>query len=338
MTHFVQKGFTLIELLVSLVLGLLIIAAGTILFITGQRSYSVQQGAAEIQNNANFGLNLIAKNIRHTNLDATVSKINDRTHLGGIVFSSSVNPYTDTVNGGTKLSNLPSSIPSASAPLTLMSRSNGQQVATVANHWKGESNVVDASTEAELKSDQLVIQYRPVLTGGFDCEGNEITTTDKMVIERYFLRVDSNAAPNEPNKALALACDAGRFSVVNPTAFENYGDAGQIIMQRVDYFRVLLGIEEMSSAAPRRRFVDIKTYLDDFPSNATVERPKIKSIQIGILSRSTSPVGDDDVIKSDQAFTIMDQTVKVKTSTATPLKYVRQVVSQTVALRNASGE
>ena len=79
MKNLKQQGFTLLELMVSLVLGLIIIAAAITLFITGQRSYSVQQGAAEIQNNANFGLNLITKDVRITNLDGGRGPINDRT-------------------------------------------------------------------------------------------------------------------------------------------------------------------------------------------------------------------------------------------------------------------
>lgn len=39
-----QYGFTLIELMIALVLGLIIVAAGIQLFITGQRSLSMQQG------------------------------------------------------------------------------------------------------------------------------------------------------------------------------------------------------------------------------------------------------------------------------------------------------
>jgi len=56
-----QQGFTLIELMVSLVLGMIIVAAATLLFISGQKSFALQQGAADIQDNANFALNYMTK-------------------------------------------------------------------------------------------------------------------------------------------------------------------------------------------------------------------------------------------------------------------------------------
>lgn len=327
-----QQGFTLLELMIALALGLVIVAAAVTLFIAGQRSYSVQQGMSENQNNANFGLNLITKDVRHTNLDGSRMGLSDRSVLGGIVFTSKKNPYIDTTNANAEIANLPITIPAAKAPEVLLSRSNGQ-VAGSGNEWSGITNV-NLSAGGVLQSDQLVIQYRPIEIGGFDCEGNEITTRDQFVIQRYFLREDSNAASTEPNKPLSLACDAGRFDVSGATDFVNYGDAGQIIMQRVDHFRVLLGIEQGTGTALKRRFVDVKTYFE-YPSNATVARPKIFAIQLSVLSRSLQSVGDDGVIKADQKFQMLDQTVKVKTPTGTPPKYVRQVVTQTVALRNS---
>ena len=52
-----QAGFTLIELMLALALGLVISAAAIFLFLTAQKSYSVQQGLSNVQDNANFGLN-----------------------------------------------------------------------------------------------------------------------------------------------------------------------------------------------------------------------------------------------------------------------------------------
>lgn len=335
MSQLKQQGFTLIELMIALALGLVIVAAAITLFIAGQRSYSVQQGMSENQNNANFGLNMITKDVRHANLDGSRMGLSDRSILGGIVLTSKKNPYIDTTNANAEIANLPITIPAAQAPEVLLSRSNAQTASTVANQWSGATNV-NLSAGGALQSDQLVIQYRPIDIGGFDCEGNEITTRDQFVIQRYFLREDTNAASTEPNKALSLACDAGRFNVSGATGFVNYGDAGQIIMQRVDHFRVLLGIEQGTGTTLKRRFVDVKTYFD-YPSNATVTRPKIFAVQLGVLSRSLQSVGDDGVIKADQEFQILDQKVKVKTPTGTPPKYVRQVVTQTVALRNAVG-
>ncbi len=149
-----QQGFTLIELMVSLVLGLIIVAAATRLFNAGQKSFALQQGSADIQDNANFALNYIAKDIRMANLNNSTATMNASLANGGIVFS--------TTN------------------LAGISTANVSQSAV-----SGTSNVTTGS-------DQLTIQYLPTQSqidnGLFDCEGTQVTSTVNYVIQRYFVR------------------------------------------------------------------------------------------------------------------------------------------------------
>ncbi|MBE9399771.1 PilW family protein [Acinetobacter albensis] len=148
-----------------------------------------------------------------------------------------------------------------------------------------------------------------------------------MVVQRYFLRTDNNKASNE-DSPLALACDAGYYALNTPNTIVGYGGSGEIIMKRVDYFRVLLGVQFANGT---HRYLPIDSYLA-----LTAPRPRILSIQLGALVRSTQSVGAESAVKADQQFQVLGQTVKLKTSTDP--KYIRQVVSQTVALRNALGE
>lgn len=347
-----QAGLTLLELMIALALGLVVSAAAVMLFLTGQKTYSLQQGAVDIQDNANFGLGYITKDLRYINLNTNSSLMNDRTHFGGVVLTSSENADKDT-DGVTLLSNLTKTITGATAAVKLLSQSE-----------IGPSNVKAGGVDA--KSDQLVIQYKPQYilddkgttgsdektlddewVGGFDCEGTEIRflvkekkkdkdgkdvivdRPQRMVVQRYFLREDDNKANNEPNTPLALACDAGWYTDdTNPAAIENYGDAGQIIMKRVDYFHVMLGIEN----AGKHRYISIKDYM-----KLTSPKPRILAVQFGVLARSSQSVGNDATLKEDHVFSVLDQNVKAVTTTG-KLKYVRQAVSQTVALRNAFGE
>ena len=317
-----QLGFTLIELMISLALGLIVVAAAILLFLTGQKSVAMQKGVAELQDNANFGLNYITKDIRLTNLNVRSAAINDQTTYGGIVLTTSNTESKSNVY-----------LTSAALNANLISKNNLA------------SNVVNSSDTA-VNSDQLVIQYLPQYTlddkgtasttddelvGGFDCEGTELRFNKasiglQVVVQRYFLRADSNKATNE-SSALALACDAGHYALETPAVISSYGDAGEIIMKRVDHFRVLLGVE----ANGAHRYIPVSSYMA-----LTAPRPRILSVQLGALVRSTQPLGNDAVIKSNQTFQVLDQTVKVKASTDP--KYIRQVVSQTIALRNALGE
>lgn len=332
-----NAGFTLIELMLALALGLLISAAAFMLFLTGQRSYSLQQGSADLQDNANFGLSYIAKDLRLTNLNTQQAAINDRTKTGGLVLTSAVNGFKDTSVTPNKIfSNLPESIKGTTAALGLLSASELHT-----------SNAREGG--ADIKSDQLVIQYKPQYVqdgtdwvGGFDCEGNEIRFPRqtgspaidaplRIIVQRYFLREDSNKTSNEPNATLALACDAGWYvESGNPTKVENYGGEGQIIMKRVDYFHIMLGIQN----GDKHRYMAIKDYM-----GLTVNpKPRILSIQLGALVRSSQSVGSDDLVKNDQVFTVLDKDVTVKPPNGKPPQYIRQVVSQTVALRNTFGE
>ena len=350
-----QAGFTLIELMVSLALGLIISAAAIMLFISGQKSFALQQGVSDLQDNANFGLNYITQDIRHSNLNTTVSEINDETAYGGIVLTSSVNATKAVAVApavGDPLSNLFKTIVGDTAKEVLLSRSNGQTVGT-APVWSGASNA--QLSGADINSDQLVVQFKPqyaldnkgntdasddVWFGGFDCEGGRIEflvktagvdTPKRIIVQRYFLREDASKGDREPNKALALACDAGWYNETgNPTKIENYGDAGQIIMQRVDHFRVLLGVQ----SGVKFRYISIKDYL----ALAAGSRPRILSLQVGVVARSLQPVGNDSLVDDNQTFQVLDQLVTIKKPANTATKHVRQVVSQTVALRNAFGE
>ncbi|MBT0888097.1 PilW family protein [Acinetobacter towneri] len=329
-----QSGFTLIELMIALALGLVISAAAIMLFLTGQKSYSLQQGTADLQDNANFGLNYIVKDIRLSNLNTMTSGISDETAGGGIVFRSISNKKSITSGTPpvtTDYYNLPASLTGTTVAVGMLSQGN-----------TGLSNV---NTE---KSDQLVIQYKPQyvtdpddatkLFGGFDCEGNRITVTKvaagtpqplNIIVQRYFLRTDTKIG-NEPNASLALACDAGFYSDTgSPTTISNYGDDGQIILKRVDYFHVLLGVQNGTNF----RYISIDNYM-----TLTGTRPRILSVQLGALIRSAQSVGSDSMIKDTQKFQVLDKEVTVKTPTAGNSKYVRQVVSQTVALRNTFGE
>lgn len=349
-----QVGFTLIELMISLTLGLIITAAAILLFLTGQRSVAMQKGVAELQDNANFGLNYITKDIRLANLNNKGAMINDSSLYGGVVLTSVASDYVYTKDS-VKYPNLPLTITNIAD--TLLTQNNGTTSVGSGNVWTGVSNVTDSGGTA-LTSDQLVIQYLPQYTldkkntptddaddqyvGGFDCEGNELRFSKasglQMVIQRYFLRTDNNKAANE-GSPLALACDAGYYPLNNPSSIQRYGDAGEIIMKRVDHFRVLLGVQstQVDTAASTpvssivHQYISIENYM-----KSAAPRPRILSLQLGALVRSTQALGADSAVKANQAFQVLDQTVKVKASTEP--KYIRQVVSQTIALRNAFGE
>lgn len=316
-----QVGFTLVELLIAMALGLIIAASATMLFLTGLKSQALQTGQSGLQDDANFGLNFILKDVRLSNLNTVQSGINDITAYGGMVFTSS-----DKV--GFNNSNLPMIVDE-----NLLSRSEVQ-------------NTSNAHSDG---SDQLTIQFLPQYIwddkktatatddrwyGGFDCEGNALEFTRdqgrQMVVQRYFLALDENVGNTEPNQPLALYCDAGYYALEgDPTSITNFGEDPQIVLKRVDHFRVLYSIQNGSN----HRYVDANTYLQlDLP------RPRILSVQLGILMRSLQSVGRDNTFSDEQVFQVLDQALQITEPDENAPKYVRQVVTQTIALRNTFGE
>ncbi|MHA3055623.1 prepilin-type N-terminal cleavage/methylation domain-containing protein [Acinetobacter sp. ANC 4633] len=295
-----QQGLTLIELMVSLVLGLIIVAAAVMLFITGQKSFALQQGAADIQDNANFALNYIVKDIRMANLNNSSAIMTKNLSHAGIVVA------TGNITGAT-----------SSTPIS--------------------ASTVSQTSNVNVGSDQLVIQYLPtqsqVDNGLFDCEGTQVKDASVYVIERYFVRQDDNINSNETAAtALALACDAGRATStgVISSSPSIFGDRGQIIMKRVDYFHVLLTVQNSSGDF---QGMTIAQYTTNAPT------ARIVGVKLGILARSNQSVGVDPNINLTKPFTVLDQSVTLNSTIQNAqTKNLRQVITQAVAIRNALGD
>lgn len=373
--HQTQQGYTLIELMVALALGLLISAAAIQLFITSQTTFNLQQGGADVQDSSIFGLELLSRNARMANYGGGRPVMNDFTPIGGIVLTSDAVAETNRLGATIPVTvNLQSvRLSGAAVKAPLLTRGQGLTGGTVTNEWNGASNVTIVGG-SEAKSAQLVIQYRAPQRM-FDCEGREVlgprmsnqagdtlgATVDAdgnpmparmidgdVVVERYFLRKDPTVAPGEPTaRALALACDAGRYSVNNAKQvkdgtipLQNYGDAGQILMTRVDHFDIRLGVE----VAPGQvTYYTVKDYLAIKPpvvAGAGVARPRLLSLQVAVLARAQGKSLSQS-LDPNMSYTMLDQEVKMTipdSSTGGNSGYVRKVYGTTIALRNGRGE
>ena len=303
-----QTGFTLIELMISIGLGLIIVAAALLMFFSGQRNVALQNNASDLQEDQNFGLSYIAKNIRQANLNSPTASLNSGSNLAGIVFNTAniSDKVTLDTNFATKF--------------------------ITANISTNTSNMrfKDGTTYTDAVNDQLVIQYKPAEAGGYDCEGKEITSTNYYILERYFVRTDVNGKGTDAERS-ALACASSRYKsdLTTATALDvadkGLYSNGQIIMKRVDLFKVRFLVQ----IGDNKRYVTITQY------NAITPAPRILAVQLGVIARSPSSTTERSVSTS-QEFSIFSQTVTQKT--AFPNRYVRTPIMQTVALRNALGD
>lgn len=295
-------GFTLIELMISIVLGLLLVAATSQLFVSGVISSRLQQAGADIQDNGLFGFDYLAKDVRLLNYGNVQNLVlTGTTPYGGLVLTSANLAVAPGLATG------------------LLSHSGGEPAGS-GNQWTGASNV-------NQKSDQLTIQFQAPFAMS-NCEGSAVLASD-LVVERYFLRQDAAGASTD----LVLACDANTPSVgagiQQPASITGLGDAGQVVLNRVDQFHILLGARDTGG---NMAYYTIKQY-KAIPGL----QPQVVSIKIAALVRSTDNTNSSAVDLSKK-YPILDQSATLN-AVASPNtnRYIRQVYTTTIALRNGLG-
>lgn len=339
-----HQGFTLIELMVSIALGLLVVAAGLSLYLASQRSMNLQNGLGELQQNAIFGLSTLTYDLRHVNLNtASTERIHNKILPGsGIVFSAASLP----VNFSGVNANL----------LTDQEKDTGG---------------------TDIASDQLTIQFVPQYTAGtgvddkgnaddsddedapistsnmFNCEGRRIETvadinvTDPIkpvVVQRYYIAEMKKGTASYSPKRYALYCDAGWY---DPNAgagatIQELGANGQQIVQNVDAFKVLLGVQNKDKDM---RYISIDQY-NTLMSTITDKADYwyVVSVNVAVIAHSSNPIGADPNINNDRIFNMFSSSgtspygvATLKTEQKTDSKFIREVFSQVVAFRNTLG-
>lgn len=305
----IERGFTLIELMIALTLGLLIVAASIQVFITANQSLAFQQSSANIQNSGLFGMDYIVRDLRRANIDSNSSAMTIDTLHGGVVFKNS------------NLSN--------------MNLSNKTVVELLlTNSSIGPSNFKN------LKSDQIVIQYKNTIGSQYNCEGVKITP-NQFVVQRYFLKEDKAATTDGDYRPLSLRCKAAVYVGDSITSLDLSGD-GEMLIPNVDHFRVLLGVardNEVKTAVgvitqAKDGVMDDFLYVSPSEYAKLPDKPQIVSIQLGLLVRSPNTVANGTDAKK---FTVLDLVNKELREDVDKKKYLRQVITQTVALRNGFG-
>ncbi|RUR31996.1 prepilin-type N-terminal cleavage/methylation domain-containing protein [Vreelandella andesensis] len=85
-----QSGFTLVELLVAMVIGLLVMAGATQLFISSQQSYRFQTSLANMQDAGRFALDTLAQELRQADFSGGCAASQTTNHLRNIDGSENV--------------------------------------------------------------------------------------------------------------------------------------------------------------------------------------------------------------------------------------------------------
>ncbi|WP_372828930.1 PilW family protein [Psychrobacter maritimus] len=326
----IQQGFTLVELMISLVLGLLISAAVMQVYMANVRSVTLQDAGSSLIDSNVFGIPIIEDHIRLANL-GLAGKVNDTSEGSGIVL-------TETGNlKGIKL------IDGKTIPLVLLTNTGDVTEVGTGDQWA-------AKTATNTPSGQLTIQFRAP-QDMYDCEGNlalgprEISLNKvkkiidgQIIIERYYLNAQDSSKPNQ----LSLYCDAGKYITedmdkyadqgradklstvfLNKNLIKDFGDKGQVIIQNMDYFDILLGTKDDNNI----RYYTVKQYKD------LVKKPEIISAKIGGIISSNNVVQTSEL---NNKFSVFGKSITLKAdATDVEKKYLRFVFQNEIALRNA---
>lgn len=347
-----HQGFTLIELMVSIALGLLVVAAGLSLYLASQRSMSLQNGLGELQQNAIFGLSTLTYDLRHVNLNtASGERIHNKNLPGsGIVFSTAslpgnfsgvnANLLTDQEKdtGGTDI---------ASDQLTIQ----------FVPQYVAGTGVVDDKGNQDPSDDDVA----PISTSNmFNCEGRRIETEadirvtnpiKPVIVQRYYIAEMKKGTASYSPKRYALYCDAGWY---DPDAgagatIQELGANGQQIIQNVDAFKVLLGVQNQDKNDKAKdkdmRYLSIDQYNTLM---STITDPKdywhVVSVNVAVIAHSSNPIGADPNINNDRVFNMFSSSgtspygvATLKPEQKTNSKFIREVFSQVVAFRNTLG-
>ena len=312
--HYQQLGFTLIELMISLILGLIISAAVIQVYIINVKTSSIQASGSELQDASIFGLQQLERKVRLANLGNPETQITSMTNKGGIVLTG-VNLGIAT----TPYNNL--------GHLTRRAGDSGGGT----NGWTGISNIKD------VPSDQLTIQYTNITGSRMDdCEGSTVEPNE-TVVERYFLRQETDDSSKGDIKKLVLACDAGRVNLVGGVASgildfpttdaRRFGQAGQEFVTNADQFKVLLGVHFTKGAnAGQMMYLPSSAYM-----KITDDKPAITAIRMGLIAHGSTPIVGS---KDQTEFKLLGEGNILKTDT-TRTNQVRNTYESNTLLRNA---
>lgn len=269
-----HNGFSLIELMITLALGTLIVLGVVSLFISNLKTHNLQKNLREIQQQNLVGLENIVQDLRKAGYQVT-SQPQD---VGVMLEAAGTVPAS--CNGCTG--------PADEAPMS--------DRITVAFDVE-----VDAGFSEDTDED----------TAPRDCEGNQITNTQRLV-QTYWL---------DDERALRCASNVGADA-----------SKGVVLVPGVRSFQVLYGVD----GEPRNGVAQVTQYLTAAQLNAEAASSwEVTAIRLAYLVEVETEDGQTVQADSGQTYYLLDEEVNVDGSDSVGDKEkVRRQFIRTIPLRN----
>ncbi|MDO4427346.1 MAG: PilW family protein [Moraxella sp.] len=357
-----QKGFTLIELMISVVLGLLIVAAVTQVYIMAVRTASTQKASAGILDANVYGMQQVERSLRMAGLGlGDSSRLNSA--CSGILIANDLTSLTqcaqvtgtDATGTGT-----PNVSPVSRLPIALWTNAAGENSFTSSGatpqltiQYRAPVNMLDCEGRLALGPRKVIGQnssgsseQQTDATGAPTGE-SQIDVDGQVIIERYFVRNN--------NGTLELRCDAGRYvtdwirqeedsvpadaavgvnagaaditaalDAINPV---NMNDDGALIISGIDDFQLRFGVQTGDTL----QYQTIAEYLAN-PSAAT---SNISVVKMGILAKGLVATQQSEVT-DNPTYTLLGEDITM--ASGQPTNFIRRAYDSTTMLRNSRGD
>lgn len=343
-----NRGFSLVELMVAITLGLIILSAVSMLFVSSKKTYTSQDRQARLQENSRFAMHFIVKDLRLAGYYGCVDVINADT-----VNVTLNNPTSFTANAQIPLEGLNNATgtwyPSGDTTLPT-GILPGTDAVTVRSADTSSTNYID--TEMPNSSAVLKVNSISSLSAGdiimvSDCSSADImqitnlNTTDPHIVHNAGGSTSPGNSTQKLSKAYSPSTDGQGTRVMkfttkqyylatgadgNPALFRRDNAApGVELVSGVESMQILYGKDTDGDKAP-----NIYLPAGDANLQSTADWSSVVSVRIGILARTVSDK-DTDV---DTASYDIDGT-GANNWTAPGDHHKRRVFQAVVHLRNS---
>lgn len=364
-----QKGFTLIELMIAVLLGLLIVAAVTQVYMMAVRTASTQKASAGILDANVYGMQQVERSLRmaglglgdSSRLNSACSGILIASDLASLTECSEVtgsSKETDVTTGETK--HTPNPSPISKLPLNLWTNATGVNGFTsngatpqLTIQYRAPVNMRDCEGRMALGPRKAVgenasggSQEQTDATGA-PTGSTQIDVDGQVIIERYFVRNN--------NGTLELRCDAGRYStdwirqedasapaeaVLNdPTgSAANMTDAlalNNVHNMGDDGALIISGIDDFQlllgvHTGNNLQYQSIADYLGTPAADSN-----ISVVKMGVLARGLV-AGQQSEMPDSPTYTLLGEDITM--ASGQPTNIIRRAYDSTTMLRNSRGE
>ncbi|WP_445010838.1 PilW family protein [Vreelandella stevensii] len=193
-----QAGFTLVELLVAMVIGLLVMAGATQLFISSQQSFRFQTALADMQDTGRFALDTLSRELRQADYSGGCALPQTTVHVRNIADTSSA-PLPLQAWGDVSSADFSASLNSPLANQDVLAFRGGLIARTGFADESLEIDSIDSDQQLTLSRDVgAVFNQRLVLLQGLlNCDIFYNTSSNAGVLQKASTAGwQSNVAPN----------------------------------------------------------------------------------------------------------------------------------------------